>query len=94
MAERAKAKKAAVSAGSASRMRKAKADGASAETRPKGKGAGTSDIDRLRAECAALKVELSAAREEIARLERRQELVVNRIDWVIDSLHNLLEGEE
>ena len=48
----------------------------------------------LQAECQALRSELEAAREEILLLQKRQELVVNRIDWVIDSLHNLLEDEE
>ena len=50
-------------------------------------------MEKLEAECRALRADLEAARGEIARLEKRQELVVNRIDWVIDSLHNLLEDE-
>lgn len=40
----------------------------------------------------ALKAELEAARGRIAELERNRDLVANRIDWVIDSLHNLLEN--
>lgn len=48
----------------------------------------------LEAECRALREELVAAKAEIERLHKRQELVVNRIDWVIDSLHNLLEDED
>lgn len=36
-----------------------------------------------------LKAELAAARRRIAELETRQNEVINRIDWVIDSLHNL-----
>ncbi len=78
MAPRAKAKKAAASATSATRS-------------VKGKSASSSKVAKLEAECQALRAELKAAREVIARLEKRQELVVNRIDWVIDSLHNLLE---
>ncbi|MGD9668024.1 MAG: hypothetical protein AB7U75_03100 [Hyphomicrobiaceae bacterium] len=80
MAPRAKAKKAAASG--------------SSTVRPvKGKAASPGDAATLEAECRALRAELAEAREEIARLEKRQELVVNRIDWVIDSLHNLLEDE-
>lgn len=47
----------------------------------------------LEAENRELKAALAEARAEIQRLQKRQELVVNRIDWVVDSLHNLLEDE-
>ena len=80
MAPRAKAKKAAASA-------------ASAAPSVKGKPVSSREMEKLEAECRALRADLEAARGEIARLEKRQELVVNRIDWVIDSLHNLLEDE-
>lgn len=80
MAPRAKAKKAAPGA-------------TSAERSGKGQAGLPADVDGLQAECVALRAELKVAREEIARLEKRQELVVNRIDWVIDSLHNLLDDE-
>lgn len=43
----------------------------------------------LSEENARLKAELAAAHQRIAELETRQSEVVNRIDWVIDSLHNL-----
>lgn len=39
----------------------------------------------------ALKAELETARGRIAELERSRDQVADRIDWVIDSLHNLLE---
>ncbi len=81
MAPRAKAKKAA-------------AGGSSAARSVKDKRASSSSVADLEAECRALRSELEAAREEIASLQKRRELVVNRIDWVIDSLHNLLEDEE
>jgi hypothetical protein len=42
-------------------------------------------------ENARLKVELAEARERIADLELKQAEIINRIDWVIDSLHNLPE---
>lgn len=45
----------------------------------------------LAAENAALKAELETARARIAELERRQAEILNRIDWAIDSLHNLRE---
>lgn len=58
---------------------------------------------RLRAvirECDQLKNELARARARIAALEAQgaaleaqRVQVVNRIDWIIDSLHNVLEGE-
>ena len=45
----------------------------------------------LGAENARLKSELAQARERIADLELRQAEIINRIDWVIDSLHNLAD---
>lgn len=43
----------------------------------------------LSAENARLKAELVEAQERIADLELKQAEIINRIDWVIDSLHNL-----
>ena len=40
---------------------------------------------------AKLTTELTAAHERIAELERKHSEIVNRIDWVIDSLHNLTD---
>lgn len=45
----------------------------------------------LTADNAALKAELEQARARITELERRQAEILNRIDWAIDSLHNLRE---
>jgi hypothetical protein len=42
-------------------------------------------------EVARLKAELEAARARIAELEAKHAEIINRIDWVIDSLHNLTE---
>ena len=39
-----------------------------------------------------LKTQLAEANERIAALEQRRAEAVNRIDWVIDSLHNVLEN--
>jgi hypothetical protein len=36
-----------------------------------------------------LKAELAAARARIGELEQKQAEIINRIDWVIDSLHNV-----
>lgn len=47
----------------------------------------------LEAERAALAGELETAKARIAKLEEARAQVINRIDWVIDSLHNLLEDE-
>ncbi len=47
--------------------------------------------DASAAEVAGLKAELAAARARIAELEQKQADTINRIDWVIDSLHNLTE---
>lgn len=41
------------------------------------------------AENARLKTQLAEALERIADLELKQAEIINRIDWVIDSLHNL-----
>ena len=40
-------------------------------------------------DAALLTAELAAARARIAELEQKQAEIANRIDWVIDSLHNL-----
>lgn len=48
-------------------------------------------ISQLEQERDALKAELEAAMARIAELEKSRELIANRIDWVIDSLHNLIE---
>jgi hypothetical protein len=42
-------------------------------------------------ECERLRGELAAAHERIAELEAGRNEVLDRIAWVIDSLHNLAE---
>ncbi len=49
-----------------------------------------SEIERER---DILKAELETARAEIAALQQQRDQIVNRIDWIIDSLHTLLEDE-
>ncbi len=57
-------------------------------TAPKGNGA---LVARLEAEKAELAAKLTAARERIVALERQRDEALNRIEWVIDSLHTLAE---
>jgi uncharacterized coiled-coil DUF342 family protein len=49
-------------------------------------------IKALEAERDRLKSELTEAVERLGRLEGSRTEAVNRIDWVIDSLHNVLES--
>lgn len=50
-------------------------------------------VKALEAERSTLTAQLSEARARIAKLEAARTQVVNRIDWVIDSLKGLVEGE-
>jgi hypothetical protein len=47
----------------------------------------------VRAENARLRAELAVAQQRIAELEQRTAEALNRIDWAIDSLHNLAPDE-
>ncbi len=49
-------------------------------------------IKSLERERDRLKAQLAEANERLAALEGRRAEAVNRIDWVIDSLHNVLEN--
>jgi predicted nucleic acid-binding Zn-ribbon protein len=53
----------------------------------------TDRLESLEHERERLVGELDSARQRIAELERLNDLAVNRIDWVLDSLHNLVEQE-
>ncbi len=50
-------------------------------------------VRSLESERDRLTAELAEAHARIAKLEAARTQVVNRIDWVIDSLQNLIEGE-
>ncbi len=67
--------------------------GEAASANPSRASAPSDRIAELEAERDRLKAELAAAKERIARLEESRAQVVNRIDWVIDSLHTLIEDE-
>ncbi|MBU1213301.1 MAG: DUF4164 family protein [Alphaproteobacteria bacterium] len=69
----------------AARKSAAKSDLSSAVERLEAK------IVALQAERDTLNSELKAARVRIGELEAAHKDAVNRIDWVIDSLHNILE---
>lgn len=49
-------------------------------------------IKSLERESERLKTQLAEANERIAALEQRRAEAVNRIDWVLDLLHNVLEN--
>lgn len=84
-----------------------KAKGRAAKTDPRGArksttpgardSAAASDIDpmerirQLEAELAKVRAELAAAQGRNKVLQDNHDQVRNRIDWVIDSLHNLME---
>lgn len=84
MAERAavKAKK---------RARKAPVQAAKAVPRGGGSASTRDRQSDLEAECLRLRDELAAVKARLQELEAQRELLVNRIDWVIDSLHSLSE---
>ena len=52
-----------------------------------------SAIKRLEAECVQLAKSLKDSQARIADLERQRDNALDRIEWVIDSLHSLREGQ-
>ena len=50
-------------------------------------------LDALERERDQLKAKLVAAEAAISKLQQARDEAVNRIDWAIDSLHNLLESD-
>jgi hypothetical protein len=63
-----------------------RADDVKVARKPSGDG-------NLRAENARLRAELATAQQRIAELEQRTSDALNRIDWVLDSLHSLQESD-
>lgn len=95
MAERAKVKKPPKAGKAApSAARKSAAVPTAKRKRPPAPAEKPADrVAVLESECAELRRQLAAAQQQITKLKRSQDLVVNRIDWVIDSLHNLIEEQ-
>lgn len=55
-------------------------------------GADAARLAQIERERDELKTRLAAAEARIAELEHQRVDVVNRIDWIIDSLQNVLEA--
>jgi hypothetical protein len=61
-----------------------------ADTKPNGQVA---RLELAEHERDQLKAQLAEAQATIAKLEQARDEAVNRIDWAIDSLHNVLESD-
>ena len=48
-------------------------------------------LKSIEAECLRLKTDVETAKARVAELEAQRKEVANRVDWVIESLHNILE---
>jgi hypothetical protein len=57
------------------------------------KSSATGRFEALERERDQLKAKLVAAEAAISKLQQARDEAVNRIDWAIDSLHNLLESD-
>ncbi|HEY8246721.1 MAG TPA: hypothetical protein VIG38_05520 [Hyphomicrobium sp.] len=54
---------------------------------------GQARLEAAERERDQFKAQLSEAQAMIAKLEQARDEAVNRIDWAIDSLHNVLESD-
>ena len=61
--------------------------------RAEAKSSATGRLEALERERDQLKVKLADAEALVAKLQQARDDAVNRIDWAIDSLHNLLESD-
>lgn len=96
--EKSKAKQAPTRAASRnSAAGRAKALSEKATRHPNGQSGGQTgredEAAALSRRVAELERELAAARQRVADLESLREQALNRIDWAIDSLQNVLDGE-
>lgn len=66
---------------------------APARTRVESHSAGPESLDALRQERDRLRADLDAAKAENERLRELQAQVLNRIDWIVDSLNSLRDDE-
>lgn len=60
---------------------------------PGGRRGGGGQVEALEKERDQLKAQLVAAQAQIVKLEEARDEAVERIDWALDSLHNLLESD-
>ncbi len=88
--DKSKAKRAGASAASA---RDQAHGGPRPESRTAAKTARAADVAALSRRIAELERDLSAARGRVSELEALREQALNRIDWAIDSLQNVIEDE-
>jgi predicted RNase H-like nuclease (RuvC/YqgF family) len=70
--------------------RAAPADNKRADTKLNGQVARLESVEHERDQ---LKAQLAEAQAMIAQLEQARDAAVSRIDWAIDSLHNVLESD-
>ena len=61
--------------------------------RVEAKSSASGRLEALERERDQLKVKLADAEALVAKLQQARDEAVNRIDWAIDSLHNLLESD-
>lgn len=61
--------------------------------KPASKKAAAAGVEQLVRERNELRTRLDAAEARIKLLESQRLEVLNRIDWVIDSIHNVLERQ-
>lgn len=54
---------------------------------------GEARLEAVESERDQLKTQLAEAQATIARLEQARDEALSRIDWAIDSLHNVLESD-
>ena len=54
---------------------------------------GEARLEAAESERDQLKTQLAEAQATIARLEQARDEALSRIDWAIDSLHNVLESD-
>ena len=93
--KKAAAKPAATKKAATKKVVRKSAQGSKGRANAGGRGASqaASEHEMLAEQNAALREELENAKARIAQLEALHEDVVNRIDWVIDSLQTALEDK-
>ena len=93
--KKAATKKAATKKVATKKVVRKSAQGSKGRATAGGRGASqaASELEMLAEQNAALREELEHAKARIAQLEALHEDVINRIDWVVDSLQTALEDK-